>query len=168
MVQLLFQTLGVAAAAALGRALLARAGLRVQYPQAAALVILLFLAVHAVNGMRDSWKALDVQREANAAQTEESSRAGCTAAGVDIHFLEFVGSKIPTRERYFMEFGQGTIGGEICARMLLLPRLQVWDIARARYVVFFGSVPKDRLAEVKRLGAKIHRWDGAHLVAELP
>lgn len=168
MVRLLFQVLAVAGAATLVSALFARAGQRIRFPQAAAIAILLFFAILAVEGMRESWRGIDEQRKVNAGQTRESAIQACSAVGVDLQFLDYIGRNVPLGERYLLEFRGGTVGGEICARMLLLPRLATDNLDRARYVVFFGTVPPARLAEVKARGATITRWSRDNLLARLP
>ena len=168
MIPLLVQLLAVLAAMAVVRAVLARAGVQLDLPQATALALLAFLAIVGVSNIRNNWKILDEQRKEHAAFSPEQGRAACTGVGVDTRFLQFVGSQVPVRERFYLDAPALVGTGDRCVRLMLLPRLQVNDPNAVRYLVFWGHVQPELIAAARRRGATVatHRPD--HLVVRLP
>jgi hypothetical protein len=159
-VPLIFQTLGVVAAGVLLRAMFARAGAHVQVAQTTAFAAVMVLAFLAVGNVRERWKELDVQRTNSSGLAPETARATCTGVGVDNGFLELVGSMIPVDGTFYMEQpGNLTGAGDICIRLLLMPRRQVSDPAAADYLVFWGTASHSKEAAAARArGVKLRHF----------
>lgn len=169
MVPLLIQLLAVLAGLLIVHALIRRAGVELNLPQAGAIALLAFFTLVGVSNLRNEWKVLDEQRERLADVGPEAARAVCTGVGIDGQFLQFVGNKIPVRERFYMEVPVRLSGaGDICMRMLLLPRLQVNDPKSVRYLVFYENLRKDVLEPAKRRGGVVLEHDKAHIVVRVP
>lgn len=165
---MLVQLVAVVGGMVLVRALFARAGVRLDAPQAAAVALLAFLAVFGVSTLRETWKVLDEQRALYAAQTPETARRACTGVGVEVPVLQFVRDQIPPGERYHLE-APGLVGtGDRCLRMVLLPRLEVKDAADARFLVLWGQVRPELVEAAKRRGATVAIHDDTHQVVRLP
>ena len=169
MIQTITQVLAIVAGAALVRALLIRLGVELRFEQALAVGILVFLAILSAWFLRDRWNTLDDQRARNASLTPQQASATCVATGVDVDFLSFVGSKIPVRERYYMEASGGLAGaGDICIRFQLLPRLAVGDPHKARYLIFWEAPSRTTFEAFERQGAAAFRYDRDHFVLRKP
>ena len=169
MVPLIVQILAVLGGAALVRVLLARLGVELGVALSAAVAVLVFLFASSTINMREQWKRLDAQRdEYRYLQNEPNARAACQAVGIDTGFMSFLGSRIPVRERFYLESEPLKGTGEYCVRFLLLPRRQVRDPKDAKYLVFWDPPSRATLERVRREGASIARWDDGHLIAVRP
>ena len=170
MVPLIVQIVAVLAATALVRVVLGRLGLELGLPQTAAIAVLVFLVVSSTINMREQWKRLDIQRDEYRYLDNDpvEARSACLAAGVDGGFLGFVGSRVPVRERFYLESAPLKGTGEFCVRFLLLPRVQVRDPKDARYLVFWDAPNRRTLDQVRREGARVVAWDKGHLIATRP
>lgn len=170
MVPLIVQILAVLAGTALVHAGLARLGVELGLPHAAALAVLVFLFASATINMREQWKRLDVQRDEYRYLEDDpvEARSACTAAQVDPGFLGFLGSRIPVRERFYLQSVPLKGTGEFCVRFLLLPRTQVRDPKDAKYLVFWDPPSREILEQVRREGATVVAWDRGHVLATRP
>lgn len=168
MIPLLVQLLAVLAAMAVTRAVVARAGVQLDLPQATAVALLAFLAIVGASNIRNNWKLLDVQRGKHAHTPRAEARSACTQIGMDTDFLGFVGSRVPVGERFYMDAPPLVGTGDLCVRMLLLPRQQVNDPDDARYLIFWGHVQPDLIASAKRRGGTVATHHPDHLVVRLP
>jgi hypothetical protein len=175
--RLVAQTLGLAIASGLVYVLVHRGGVRLPVPRAVAVTVVAVVAVTAVAGFRESWKALDDQREQNAGVTREAARTACLAGvGGDPQFVGWLAARIPPRERFHMEIaderddGAGAVqGGSLgtCARFLLLPRVHVGDSRDARYLVFWDDA-ESLAAGVRRRGGTIETYGRGRGLARVP
>jgi hypothetical protein len=169
LVPLLIQILAVVAVAALVLVVLERLGVAVGIPQAAAVAVLAVLASSGVINMREQWKHLDLQRAQNAGIPAQEGRGVCRAVGVDAEFLGYVGSRVPVRERFYLDASPQFFGSkDICMRFVLLPRTQVAQLKDARYVVFWDPSSRQTMRAVRQRGATIAFHDRRHAVARLP
>lgn len=178
MAQLVAQTLGLAIATGLVYVLVLRAGARLTLPRAVAVTALAVVAVTAVSAFRESWKALDDQREANAGVTREAGRTACLAGvGGDPAFVAWLAARIPPGERYHLEISEerddhaGAVqGGSLgtCARFVLLPRVEVGDAREARYLAFWDGPSGALAAEVRRRSGTIEAYDRGRGLARVP
>ncbi|MDQ3933825.1 MAG: hypothetical protein M3340_04250 [Actinomycetota bacterium] len=169
MIQTITQVLAIVAGAALVRALLIRLGVELRFEQALAVGVLVFLAILSGWFLRERWNYLDDQRERNSDVSPQEAAATCVATGVDVDFLSFVGSKIPVRERYYMEASGALAGaGDICIRFQLLPRLAVGDSHKARYLIFWEAPSRTTFEFFERRGAQVFKYDRDHFVLRKP
>lgn len=173
MASLLGQVAAVLAVALLARALAARAGVRLGVPQATALAAVLVLALAAVSSYRETWHLLDVQRGQWKDLTQGSAISECAGTlGVDPLFVGWLKERIPERQAFFQPPGpERGFAPDLCLRMLLLPRFQVEEERRARFVVLWNErEPVDRrvLDRYRARGAKAERYTDSRWLVTLP
>ena len=169
MASLLGQALAVLAAAFLVRAVLARMGLDLALPRAAALAALVLLAVVAVGQFREDWQQLDLQRTRFAHLPAAAARADCLGVGLDPSPLYKVAARIPERETYLLRVPHRLPdNGELCMRFVLFPRLEVSRRDQARYVVFWQTAPRPELDALRRQGARVELLQPGYAIARLP
>jgi hypothetical protein len=170
MVQLIAQTVAVVAAGGLLTILLRRSGVQLPFMRALTTAALVFLAVLGVAAVQSSWRELDLQRARNAHHTPKSARAYCArATGVDPEFLDWVNARIPLRATYHLSIAPQARGSTgLCVTFLLIPRIAVDRVGRARFVVFAGYAPPALLADVRRRRGTIETLRPGYSVARLP
>lgn len=173
MASLLGQIAAVLAVAVLVRALAARAGVPLRLPQATALAVVLVLALAAVSSYRETWHQLDLQRT----QWKDLDQAGaiseCAGSqGVDPLYVGWLRERIPEGQAFSQPPGPARgYAPDICLRMLLLPRFQVEDERRARYVVVWNErdpVDRSLLDGYRARGAKVERYNDSRWLVTLP
>jgi hypothetical protein len=173
MASLLGQIAAVLAVALLVRALAGRAGLTLRMPQATALAAVLVLALAAVSAYRETWHQLDLQRTAWKNNDQGAAISECAGSlGVDPLYVGWLRERIPEGQAFFQPPGpERGFAPDICLRMLLLPRFQVEEERRARYVVVWserGRVDPALLDGYRRRGAKVERYTDARWLVTLP
>lgn len=172
MVSLIGQMVAVAAAALLVRALLERAGVRMSLPRAGAIAVMLVLSLLAVAHLRESWHALDIQRDRYDHYSRERAGFNCAVNNEANKALGWLGSQLPTRSHFYLQIPGFLPGnGELCLRFVLLPRLQVPKLAQAQYVVFWQSEPPALVQSLRARGATFStyaRYHHRYMVAKLP
>jgi hypothetical protein len=166
-VPLLIQMLAVVTLALVVRAVLGRLGVRLDFVSTTALAVLLFLVQPAVVNMRTAWLRADKQREVNRSLDgrPEAAKAACLAVGIEGEFLSLVGSRIPVRERFYMDSDSLRGEGEFCVRFLLLPRVEVEKPEDARYIVFWDPDDRDRIDQARRQGFDVTLYSTTKAIA---
>ena len=139
------------------------------YASAAGVAVVLILGTLSVGNLPASWHLLDIQRSQFRKTTPTAARGACAITkGIDLGAVGWLGAHIPVRERFYFQSSRPLIGGGTCIRFLLLPRLEVGDPARARYLVFWEGVPRAQLAALRRRGATVFTREGRYAIARLP
>lgn len=139
------------------------------YAGAAGVAVVLILGTLSVGNVPASWHLLDVQRSTFRKTTSTAARGACaTTKSIDVDVVGWLGAHIPVRERFYLQSTRPLIGGGACIRFLLLPRLEVGDPAKARYLVFWQGVPRAQVAALERRGATVWRRGRLYAIARLP
>ncbi len=167
MVPTLIQILAVVALAAVVRVVLARLGVKLDFATTTAIAVLFFIVQPATVNMRSAWLRLDKQREVNRSLhgRPAAAQATCLAVGIDGEFLSLVGSRIPVRERFYMDTGSLRGEGEFCVRFLLLPRVEVERPEDARYLVFWDPEERESIDAARRQGLDVQVYGKTKAIA---
>ena len=149
------------------RAVLGRLGVQLDFMRTTALAVILFLVQPAVVNMRSAWLRLDKQREVNRSLEgrPEAAQAACLAVGIDGGFISLVGSRIPVRERFYLETESLRGEGELCIRFLLLPRVAVERPEDARYLVFWDPLTRKSIEDARRQGLDVEDYSRTKAIA---
>lgn len=169
MVPLLAQIGAVLAVLLLARALLARAGLQLSAPQAAALAVVFAFTVPAVLSLRESWERLDDQAAAWKNDSPQSGADACVQSlGGDPAYVNWLRERIPENARYWMPSGPGRgYAPDICMRMVLLPRLQEDRIEDAQFAIALQGDQR-LIDDLKRRGARVEIFAPGRELVRLP
>lgn len=170
MASLLGQIAAVLAVALLALALARRAGLRFGIAPAVAIGALFILTSGAVSSYRESWHALDEQRDRWRTLAPASALAECAGSlGVDPDWIKYLQQRIPKGGRYYQPPAPGRgYAPDLCLRMLLLPRTEVESEAEADHVVLWKGTDPKLPGAYRRRGATILTYSPDRILVKLP
>lgn len=149
-------------------ALLARSGVPLGVPRAAAIAVTVLLASVSAPTFRDGWQTLNDVRAESRGTSRDAARASCTSVLPNAEFLEWAAQRVPVRERFYLHAPEVDGVGQLCIRFVVLPRVQVNRPAEARFVVFWGDASRPLLGDLRRRGAIVETFEPGFMVARLP